>query len=274
MSYSFSISDKTVFLVGKDQDENESLAECYEAWGFKLLRESDEKKALKLLKGLKRAKKSIDIIVWDAVGGELFPSNVAEVLGNLPGDLVRMSILITEGESYEEREKILNKGITFCLERPVSPPELLDCSLDILGVEGYSHERAVDVEGKPFKRVLLVEDHYVNQRVVKSMLSEVGWKVEFANSGKNALVLWEYGDYDSILMDIGIPDLNGMEVTRRIREREREQGGHIPIVALTAHVLPGDRERFLASGMDEYISKPFDFEKLYGTLVRVMGIEG
>ncbi len=273
MSYKFNIHNKTVFFVVKDTPENKKLVEYYETWGFKLILEADEKKALKLLEDSKKEKMDIDIIVWDSVDGELSPLEVSDVLGRLSGDLTRVAVLITEGESYEEREEILNKGITFCLECPVSPPELLDSSLDILGIDSYNYQCKIEIEGKPFKRVLLVEDHYINQRIVQSMLSEVVWEVEFANTGRNALVLWEYGDYDSILMDIGIPDLNGIEVTRRIREKEKKSGEHIPIVALTAHALVGDRERFLASGMDDYISKPFNFEKLYSTLVKVMSIE-
>ncbi|MCK5832138.1 response regulator [bacterium] len=270
MAYRYSLEGKKVLLVARDSEENKNIAESYEIWGFELIVEPDEKKALKFLKNSKKSGNPVDIVVWDTTDSDSKPLEVAESLKKMHEDFIRVSVLITDSESYEEREKILNSGITFCLSKPVSPPELLDSSLDILGVEGYGRRESCGVDDESFKRILLVEDHYVNQRVVKSMLCEAGWAVEFANSGKNALVLWEYGDYDAILMDIGIPDLNGVEITRRIRENENSSGGHIPIVALTAHALPGDKERFLAAGMDEYISKPFNFEKLHRTLQKVM----
>ncbi len=273
MVYTYNIKDKKVLFVARENPETRSIIDSFETWGFNIQLEPSEKLALKILKASLKGGSAIDILIWDTTDGELKALEVAEALQRMHDSILKVSVLITKDQTYEQREKILNSGVTFCLEKPVSPPELLDSSLDILGVEGYGHSFEPKVEEEPAKRILLVEDHFVNQRVVKSMLSEVGWAVEFANSGKNALVLWQYGDYDAILMDIGIPDLNGVEVTRRIRDFENQNGGHIPIVALTAHALPGDKERFLAAGMDEYISKPFDFDRLHNTLLKVMKLD-
>ncbi|HHS49823.1 MAG TPA: response regulator [candidate division Zixibacteria bacterium] len=275
MAYSYKIEDKQVLLVARESEEMNEIAESFKTWGFNLLVEPNEERALKFLKVSKKSKAPVDVLVWDTTDGTLTPLEVADALKKLHEELIKVSVLIAEGETYEVREEIFNSGITFCLEKPVSPPELLDSSLDILGFEGYGHTKTANAEppatkSQHTKRILLAEDHYVNQRIVKSMLAEVGWEVEFANNGKNALVLWQFGDYDAILMDVGIPDLNGVEVTRRIREHEKKHGGNIPIIALTAHALPGDRERFLEAGMDDYVSKPFTFERLVETLKKAM----
>ena len=95
-----------------------------------------------------------------------------------------------------------------------------------------------------------------------------------AENGREAVELWEEnGDYDLILMDIQMPEMDGYEATGEIRRREAERGGHIPIVALTAHAMKGDREKTLEAGMDDYLSKPVTSAALYTTIEK-WGEEG
>lgn len=118
--------------------------------------------------------------------------------------------------------------------------------------------------------ILLAEDDYVNQKVISRMLTEKGHSVEIANSGLEALVMYKKRKYDVILMDIQMPDMDGIETTKRIREIEVEEDSkHTPIVALTAYALKGDRERFLAKGMDEYVPKPVQMDELFYIIVKV-----
>ncbi|MBI1397175.1 MAG: response regulator [Betaproteobacteria bacterium] len=115
-------------------------------------------------------------------------------------------------------------------------------------------------------RVLLVEDNRVNQLVAASMLRKLGYSVALANNGREALDLSATEAYDAILMDIQMPEMNGFEATRAIRAREAESGAHVPIVALTANAMQGDREQCLAAGMDAYLTKPIDIKALNDTL--------
>ena len=117
-----------------------------------------------------------------------------------------------------------------------------------------------------YNQILLVEDDKVNQMVLNRMLLERGYRVDLASNGKEALLLHEQQKYDVILMDIHMPEMDGMEATRKIREREAFSGESTHIIALTAHVLEGDRERFLAIGMDGYISKPVMMHELYSAI--------
>ena len=110
--------------------------------------------------------------------------------------------------------------------------------------------------------ILLVEDDAVNRIVTERMVREMGCHIDTAENGVKALTLWRKNQYNIILMDIQMPEMDGMEATKRIREAEADTGRHIPIIALTAHALSGDRERFLAAGMDEYIAKPVQFTEL------------
>ncbi|CQR74246.1 PAS domain S-box protein [Sporomusa ovata] len=110
--------------------------------------------------------------------------------------------------------------------------------------------------------LLLVEDDAINRVVTERMVRKLGYQIDTAENGVKALLLWRQKHYDIILMDIQMPEMDGIETTKHIREEEVHTGKHIPIIALTAHALLGDRERFLAAGMDEYIAKPVQFEEL------------
>jgi CheY-like chemotaxis protein len=106
--------------------------------------------------------------------------------------------------------------------------------------------------------ILLAEDHVVNQRLATRLLEKRGHRVTVASSGKEALALLEDESYDVILMDVQMPDMDGLETTVRIRQRQAAAGVRTPIIALTAHSMKGDRERCLEAGMDHYVAKPIN----------------
>jgi signal transduction histidine kinase/FixJ family two-component response regulator len=117
--------------------------------------------------------------------------------------------------------------------------------------------------------VLIVEDNVINQTVALRMLEKEGHRPVVANSAIEALDLWASQKFDVILMDVQMPGLSGLEATSIIREKEQLSGAHIPIVAMTAHAMKGDRERCLASGMDDYIAKPISADQLHQIIFRL-----
>ena len=122
--------------------------------------------------------------------------------------------------------------------------------------------------------VLLAEDNVVNQRLVVSLLRRRGHRVTTAVSGREAIAATEHTAFDVVLMDLQMPDIDGIEATGVIRERERAHGGHLRVVAMTAHAMKGDRERCLAAGMDAYLSKPINAATLYAMLEGGAALEG
>ena len=114
----------------------------------------------------------------------------------------------------------------------------------------------------PPLRILLAEDNLINQKMAVRMLEKCGHSVTVANNGREVLELLEQQTFDLILMDVQMPEMDGLEASRIIRQREQNTGNHIPIVAMTAHAMKGDRERCLAAGMDGYVAKPVRFEEL------------
>ena len=120
-------------------------------------------------------------------------------------------------------------------------------------------------------RILIAEDDEVTRKILGFMLQQFKFNLYFATNGRMAVEMWEDGDYDLIIMDGQMPVMDGFAATGAIRERERERGGHIPIVAMTAHALREDKERCLAAGMDAYVSKPIDFKKCIEVIQELLG---
>jgi len=155
------------------------------------------------------------------------------------------------GKMWVESEK--NQGSTFGFTLPFKVGN---------SVEIKKPQRHIATPAAVMK-ILLVEDDAVNRMVLQRLVQEIGHQVETAANGVKALELWQQKKYDAILMDIQMPEMDGVETTKRIRQAEAATGNHIPILALTAHALGGDRERFLAAGMDEYMTKPVQMKELF-----------
>ncbi len=165
----------------------------------------------------------------------------------------------------------IDRGSTFFVIVPFSvvrkedvPQALREASIVdqlIAQLPGKKFE-PVSGEGQPLK-ILLAEDNLVNQKIAVRMLEKKGWIVTAVSNGQEVLDAWERERFDLILMDAQMPVMGGTEATRHIRDKEKTNGGHIPIIALTARVMSGDREEFLESGMDGYVSKPIDRAQLY-----------
>jgi len=144
----------------------------------------------------------------------------------------------------------------------------LEKAMDDIGELDY---QKINDENSKSEKILVVEDDKINQIVIKKMLKELGYiNIKIASNGVEALKFIENYRFDLILMDVQLPELDGSETVRIIRKNEIKTGGHIPIVAMTAYALKGDRERFLSQGMDDYISKPIDINKLEEILERTL----
>ena len=170
-------------------------------------------------------------------------------------------------------ESTIGKGSAFIAELPFGVAS--DSTIERLQESRNSGEsqtsvREMDVSTRPL-RVLLAEDNAVNQRVVVRMLAKFGHTVHVAKHGGEALQALDAGEYDVILMDVQMPEMDGFETTRRIRDRESGTDQHIPIIAMTAHAMTGDRERCLAVGMDDYLSKPVQQKELLRVLNEIAG---
>jgi len=162
-------------------------------------------------------------------------------------------------------------GIAAHLTKPIKQSGLFDAIATVLSRSPQKRNASAKVAKSPARRlrILLAEDHPINQKVAVSFLEKRGHKVTVASNGQEALTALEDGVFDMILMDIQMPKMGGLEATAAIRQKERGTGRHIPIVAMTAHVMSGDRERCLQAGMDGFIAKPIQPAELFDTIEQV-----
>jgi two-component system, sensor histidine kinase and response regulator len=183
-------------------------------------------------------------------------------------------LLLSSVGRHFEASVVREAGISRWLTKPVSPSELLDALTDAWEGQRRPDARSAEPSASPAApgqlRVLLAEDSVVNQKVAMRMLDRLGCQVEVAANGAQAVEMAARTPYDLIFMDCQMPEMDGYEATRRIRENEGE-ARHAPIVALTAHAMAGDRERCLAAGMDDYLSKPVPREDMETMLRRYAG---
>jgi CheY-like chemotaxis protein len=184
-------------------------------------------------------------------------------------------IMLSSLDQRGNKEHSKQIGISEYLIKPVSQSALLNSIMNVLSkkerktsiiTKVKSTEYDAEAHIPPETRVLLAEDNLVNRKLAARLLEKIGLKPVTAENGLEVLKALEKEKFDMILMDVQMPEMDGMEATKRIREIEKEKGGHIPIIALTAHAMKGDRERFLEVGMDDYLSKPLNPEELFRTI--------
>lgn len=184
-------------------------------------------------------------------------------------------IMLLRADDYSgSTQRCRDLGIVHHLMKPVKKSELLGalCSR----ARGAAGKRAGSVSPndavthrKPLK-ILLAEDNLVNQRLAAKLLEKLGHAVVVSKNGREALERLNQASFDLVFMDVQMPEMDGFRATAIIRERERSAGNHLPIVAMTAHALSGDRERCLEAGMDDYVAKPVQASQLQDAIERVM----
>jgi CheY-like chemotaxis protein len=187
-------------------------------------------------------------------------------------------IMLTSSDQGKEVSRCRELGVAASLIKPIKQSELLDAILLVLdrpdikpaqlapGLSIVPHNAARSL------RILLAEDNVVNQRLAMRLLEKRGHTVFLAGNGREALEAFDGEQFDLVLMDVQMPQMSGLEATVAIRAKESENGTHVPIVAMTAHAMKGDRERCLEAGMDGYVSKPIQAQTLFEEIEKV--IEG
>jgi len=192
---------------------------------------------------------------------------VAEALRGDGQHAASTLMMLTSAGLRGDAARCKELGLHAYLTKPVSLTELREALETALGSTNTLITRHSLREARPVHAILLVEDNPVNQKLAIKLLEKQGHTVSVADNGRIAVEAWQKGDFDLILMDMMMPEMDGLEATRRIREAELNQGGakenHTPIIAMTANAMTGDRERCIAAGMDGYVSKPVKPEVLY-----------
>ena len=260
----------TALVVDDNSTNRKILEEMLKHWGMKpTLAESGER-GLAALESASAAGTPIALILLDCQMPEMDGFAFARHVKNDPRFRSAIIMMLTSGSQRDDAARCLYLRISACLVKPIQEAELLEAVLTVLGHKAQCPDQPpVPVtrhspreEARPL-RILLAEDNTVNQVVAVRLLQKIGHVVMVAGNGRDAVLMLDDQDFDLVLMDVQMPDMDGIEATRVIREKEKTTSKHIPIIAMTAHAMKGDRERCLAAGMDGYIAKPIRPAELY-----------
>jgi two-component system sensor histidine kinase/response regulator len=256
-----------VLIVDDNAVNRRIFVETLSRWQMKPKAVEGGRAALEALLEAAQAGRPYALVLLDANMPDLDGFEVAEQIRQQQSLTGATIMMLTSSGQYGDVARCRELGVATYLTKPIRPVELLQAIYRAL--EAPSSEVLTSQAGKGLRgststlRVLLAEDNPVNQRVAVGLLSRRGHTVVVANNGREALEAFDRGTFDVVLMDVQMPEVGGFEATKGIRERELGTGKHIRIIAMTAHAMQGDRERCLAAGMDEYLSKPVEPRALF-----------
>src|SRR5207253_3439301 len=184
-------------------------------------------------------------------------------------------VMLTSSGTRHDPQRLRALGINEFLLKPVSGTDLLDAivsatdpTIVLAQAQPDSPVTSLALAANRLS-ILVAEDHPVNQKYAVRVLQKLGHAVALANDGTEVLSMLREARFDAVLMDVQMPNMSGLEATAAIRAREAVDGGHLHIIAMTANAMQGDREACLAGGMDDYVSKPIQIERLIDTLSRI-----
>lgn len=255
-----------VLVVDDNSVNREMLEEMLSAWKLKVTLATGGPEALEILDRAGENNESFPLVILDVCMPEMDGFDVAEKILEKSACNNRTIMMRTSSDQGDQANRCRQLALNSYLVKPVRQSELLDAILVALG---KSEQTAVANAKTPdtchatrHLRILLAEDNPVNQEVATELLQYMGHSVTIANNGIEALDANEKQSFDLVFMDVQMPEMGGFETTGEIRKREKDTEKHIPIVAMTAHAMKGDRERCLDAGMDGYVTKPISCERI------------
>ena len=274
------ILEDTLVVIVDDNDTNlEVLNQTLSEWGLDVLSFSNAASALAALWRQAANAAPAQLVITDLNMPYADGIELVRQLRQVSATAETPVIVLTSGHRPEDSDKLRELGTTSILLKPAKQSELLRTITQVLNhrtsVVEIATENARTVESTPAVtpplKILLAEDGMANRRLAIGMLDRYQHRVEVAENGLEAVEKSAQDTFDVILMDVRMPEMDGLEATRQIRKREEETGDHVPIVAMTAHAMRGDREMCLEAGMDGYLTKPIriaELEEALGTHAR------
>jgi signal transduction histidine kinase/DNA-binding response OmpR family regulator len=265
-------------LVVDDNDVNRRIAaEHLQRMGMEPALASGARPAMELLRAAAQEGRPFAVALIDALMPETDGYELARKIREDPALSGVVVLMLSSADLQNAQARCHQLGVASYLLKPIRASELLQAV--IRAVAGAKPTRGPVARGSgPARtalalRILVAEDNPVNQQLVTRLLEKHGHTVVAVGTGREAIEQLRKYPFDVVLMDVQMPEMSGFEATEAIRDLDRALGAHTPIVALTAHALKGDRERCLAAGMDDYLSKPIRPEELFERVERLGGRE-
>ena len=257
-----------VLVVDDNETNRQILEHLLKQWHMAALSVEDGKTALQVLKRAAAAGEPYELVLLDAMMPEMDGFMVAQQLKNMPELAGCTLMMLSSAGHMNETSRLQELGISLYLTKPVSQSDLMAAIQSVLGTRPQPAPSNISsgkiVPAAQSIHVLLAEDTPENRLLAVKLLEKRGHTVVQVTTGREAVAAFQQEPFDVILMDIQMPDMDGMAATHEIRRLEETLSlGHIPIVAMTAHAIKGDREKCLEAGMDDYVSKPLDISEFF-----------
>jgi two-component system sensor histidine kinase/response regulator len=259
-----------VIVVDDNATNRRVLEEILSNWQMKPTLVEGAQEALERMQQAANDGNSFKLVLTDLNMPEMDGFGLATEIKQNP-ELAAPVIIISSSSRASDAARCRELGVSTYLMKPIKQSVLFDALVTVLGPQEAIESAAADHKPEPTirpLRVLLAEDHPVNQRVAVATLEKRGHSVVVASDGRQAVAATEKEPFDVVLMDVQMPEMDGLEATSVIREREKSTGKHLPIIAMTAHAMKQDRERCLAAGMDAFISKPVEPRELFKAIAQ------
>ena len=267
-----SIDELPVLVVDDNATNRVVLQETLRSWGMRPTVCIDAAQALAQLEGAAQGQRPFRLALLDAQMPIMDGFELAARLRGHAGLQGGAILMLSSSGSVGQAARAKEAGIQLTLVKPIKQSELLDAIMTVLGSsQEVSASDVPDVVKGRRLRILLAEDNPVNQRVARTVLEKAGHEVTVAQNGREALARTQAERFDVVLMDVQMPEMDGLEATKAIRGLESGRGGRVPIVGVTAHAMKGDRERCLGAGMDGYLSKPIRPAALFAAIEAAVG---
>jgi PAS domain S-box-containing protein len=279
------LQGKTALIVDDNATNRRILEEMLRHWGMKPTLSDAADGALRELEDAAQRNEAFDVVLLDAMMPKVDGFQLAEMIEERNDLKCGTVMMLSSSDRPTSASRCQVLGIDSYLMKPVSASTLLEAILAALADRSDEHSKLdfgpsasrlqqTKLAHSPTRplRVLVVDDHQPNRNLAMKILERRGHHCVPADDGDEAIAACAQSAYDVVLMDIQMPGRDGISATRAIRERERSKGGHVPIVALTAHALSGDREECLSVGMDAYLPKPIHARELVALVERVTGV--
>ena len=269
------LRDLSVLIVDDNATNRTILRETVAHWHMKADEAQGGSQAIELMEAAKNGGHPYRLVLLDAHMPEVDGFEVAARIQRDPGLAKAFVVMLTSAGSKGDAARCSELDIKAYLAKPIRRADLLEAiKLALIGqpepAKPLSVTSSPATASQRHFKILLAEDNLVNQKVAVRFLEKRGHTVVLVETGKQALAAWQQESFDLILMDVQMPEMDGFEATALIRkqetsrsqeiagEQQQSTAAHIPIVAMTAHAMVGDRERCLEAGMDDYVSKPID----------------
>ena len=268
------ISGKRILIVDDNATNRHVLKEQLKSWGCSFSEASSGKQALEELLHAAAHNEPYDIAILDMQMPEMDGETLGKKIKENPVLAKTLLIMLTSLGMRGDAERFKKIGFSAYLTKPVKQSQLYNCLIAVTGRQKEAIEvpartiitrHSIAEEEKQRIHILLAEDDITNQKVAMNMLEKSGYNANVVANGKEAIRALEMIPYHLVLMDVQMPEMDGFTATREIRNSKLEFRD-IPIIAMTAHAMKGDREKCLDAGMDDYLSKPINPQELLGKI--------